>query len=132
MVSASGVGFATAGVREKVYEKANQYCAKKGLVMVPVSFKARPGELGRHPPSADLVFRALKPGDPAIGRPEITDADESVAVTQNVRVTTKDETRKEKEPDMYAELLKLDDLKKRGILSDAEFEEAKRKLLQGK
>lgn len=115
-----GAGFATAGAREKVYKKANEFCTANGLVMVPVSFKARPGELGRHPPSADLVFRALKPGDPAIERPEIADTDESVAVTQNVRVSVKDETKKEKQSDVYGELIKLDDLKKRGILSEAD------------
>lgn len=130
MVSASGAGFATAGVREKVYKKANDFCAARGLVMVPVSFKARPGELGRNPPSADLVFRALKPGDPAIGRPELLETDESIAVTQNVRVAVKDETQKEKQSDLYTELMKLDDLKKRGILSEAEFEQAKQKLLR--
>lgn len=129
MVSASSAGFATAGVREKVYKKANDFCAEKGLVMVPVSFKAREGELGRNPPSADLVFRALKPGDPAIGRPDILNAD---VTTQNVRVSVKDETKKEKGSVLYDELIKLDDLKKRGILTNAEFDQAKQKLLQGK
>lgn len=132
MVSASGAGFATAGVREVVYKKANEFCAAKGLVMVPVSFKSRPGELGRNPPSADLTFRALKPGDPAIGRPDAMDADQSVAVNQNVKVSVKDETKTEKQADTYTELIKLDDLRKRGILTDAEFEIAKRKLLQTK
>jgi len=132
MVSASGAGFATAGVREVVYKKANDFCAAKGLVMVPVSFKAKPGELGRSAPSADLTFRALKPGDPAIGRPDAMDVDQSVAVNQNVKVSFKDESKTEKQADTYTELIKLDDLRKRGILSDAEFENAKRKLLQGK
>ncbi len=132
MVSASGAGFATAGVREKVYKKANDFCAARGLVMVPFSFKARPGELGRHPPSADLVFRALKPGDPAIGRPELTGDDETLAAMQNIKISVKDDTRKEKGTDTYSELLKLDDLRKRGILTEAEFEDAKHKLLQTK
>jgi len=128
MVTASGAGFGTAGVREKVYKKANEYCSERGLVMVPVSFNARPGELGRSAPNADLVFRALKPGDPAIGRPNLSEADQKIDVSQNVRVTTRDETRKDK--DLYAELVKLDDLRKRGILSDKEFEAEKTKLLQ--
>jgi len=132
-VSASGAGFATAGVREKVYRKANEFCAKRGLVMVPVSFKSRPGELGRHPPSADLTFKALKPGDPAIANAQpVTDADESVTVSQNVNVSVDDKTKKEKQQDVYSELLKLDDLKKKGIITEAEFEAAKQKLLQAK
>jgi hypothetical protein len=129
MVSASGAGFATAGVREKVYKKANDFCAERGLVMVPVSFKARPGAFGQHPPSADLIFRALKPGDPAIGRPDLTGDDEAVASTQRIKVSVKDESKKEQQPDTYTELLKLDDLRKRGILTENEFQDRKRKLL---
>src|SRR5580693_5751517 len=68
-VSASGAGFSDAKVRENVLQKANEFCAARGLVMVPVSLVSRPGEAGRNPPSADLVFRALKPGDPDIKRP---------------------------------------------------------------
>jgi hypothetical protein len=37
--------------------------------MVPVSFDARGGELGKRPPLVDLTFRALPPGDPDIKRP---------------------------------------------------------------
>ncbi len=128
MVSASGVGLGTAGVRENVYKKANDFCAKKGLVMVPVSFNAKEGAIARNAPSANLVFRALKPGDPAITRPDIVEAEHSSVSTQNIRVTTKDESQKQR--DIYGELIKLDDLKKRGILSDAEFDAAKQKLLK--
>ncbi len=32
--------------------------------------------------------------------------------------------------DLYSELLKLEDLKKRGLLNDAEFDAQKKKLLQ--
>lgn len=132
MVSASGAGFATAGVREVVYKKANDFCASKNLVMVPVSFKAKEGQLGRNPPSADLIFRALKAGDPAIERPEITDASENIAITQNVKISTKQDVKNDIKADIYSELLKLDDLRNRGILSKDEFEKEKQKLLQNK
>jgi hypothetical protein len=68
ITSGTSIGFSSAGVRAEVYRAANEFCAKRGLVMVPVSIDAREGELGRHPPSATLVFRALKPGDPEIKR----------------------------------------------------------------
>ena len=38
--------------------------------------------------------------------------------------------RSEKSQDVYAELLKLDDLKERGILTEAEFDAEKKKLLE--
>ena len=37
-----------------------------------------------------------------------------------------------KAPDVYTELLKLDDLRKRGIITEAEFEVQKKKLLEGR
>ena len=58
----------TIPARERVFLAANRFCAKRKLVMVPVSLDVRPGEPGVRPATADLVFRALQPGDPAIGR----------------------------------------------------------------
>ena len=60
----------TTPAREIAFETANKYCAKRKLVMVPVSLDVRPGEIGVRAATADLVFRALKPGDPAIKRSE--------------------------------------------------------------
>ena len=45
-------------------------------------------------------------------------------------ITTKDKSDQKK--DVYAELIKLDDLRKRGILTEAEFQTQKQKLLEGK
>ena len=129
MVSASGAGFASAGVREAVYKKANDFCYSKGLVMVPISFKAKEGRLGRNPPSADLTFRALKPGDPDIGRPIIYDSNQNLNITKNIKIS-KDVSNNNSESDLYSKLLKLDDLRKRGLLSDTEFGKEKQKLLQ--
>jgi len=49
------------------YEQASAWCKARGLVMVPVTSdeqNAIPGRAG----SAELTFRALKPGDPDIKR----------------------------------------------------------------
>ena len=75
VTSGTSIGFSSAGVRAEVYRAANEFCAKRALVMVPVSIDAREGELGRHPPSATLVFRALKPGDPDIKRVNVEGPD---------------------------------------------------------
>lgn len=58
----------TVSARELAFTEANAYCAKRKLVMVPVSLDVRPGEIGVRTGSADLVFRAMRPGDPEIGR----------------------------------------------------------------
>ena len=52
----------------QVYALANKFCEERGLVMVPLSMDVKEGVTGRNAPSATLVFRALKPGDPEIKR----------------------------------------------------------------
>ena len=71
MISAGGAGFSTGGVRASTYRQAQKFCADRGLVFVPVSFDSQPGVLGQRPPTADLTFRALRPGDPEIHRPNL-------------------------------------------------------------
>ncbi|MBK8573770.1 MAG: SHOCT domain-containing protein [Holophagaceae bacterium] len=50
--------------------------------------------------------------------------------TTSRTVTTKSEN--EPKNDLYNELLKLDDLKKRGIITEEEFQGQKKKLLESK
>jgi hypothetical protein len=51
--------------------------------------------------------------------------------TENIKadIHTIDDTERSK--DVYAELIKLDDLRERGILTQAEFDAEKKKLLDG-
>ena len=67
--------FTSGGAQNATYKAANEFCAKRGLVMVPVSSDSREGICGQRPPTADLVFRALPPGDPEIKRPSIDKPD---------------------------------------------------------
>ena len=82
VTSGSSAGFSSANSRAEVYTLANKFCEERGLVMVPVSMDAREGVLGRNPPSATLVFRALKPGDPDIERVNVEGPD-SITRIQN-------------------------------------------------
>ena len=75
VTSGASAGFSSAGVRAEVYKAANKFCEERGLIMVPVSLDAREGALAQHPPSATLVFRALKPGDPDIKRVNVEGPD---------------------------------------------------------
>lgn len=127
MVSASGAGFSSAGVREAVFTKANEFCTANDLVMMPVSFEEEGGVAGESPPRAKLTFRALPRGDADIHRPDLRQTDERIELIKNVDVTQRDETAKK--PDVYAELLKLNDLRERGILTEEEFQAQKERLL---
>ena len=82
VTSGTSAGFSSAGVRAEVYSLANKFCEERGLVMVPISMDAREGALGRNPPSATLVFRALKPGDPDIKRANVEGPDEIIRIQE--------------------------------------------------
>ena len=83
MVSRSVSGFSTAGAaKAAAYREASEWCAKRGLVMVPISSDAQNPVTGQRMGHAELTFRALKPGDPEIHRANV----ESPNHTQRVQV----------------------------------------------
>jgi hypothetical protein len=92
-----------AALKAGAIREADEFAKGQGKVAVPLQSHATPTAFGR-PATFEYKFRLV---DPA--------------------VLTKDGS--EKPTDLYTELLKLDDLRKRGILTDAEFEAQKQKLL---
>jgi hypothetical protein len=69
MVAHSISAFSTVGRgMASNYQEASRWCAARGLVMVPVSTDQREPRAGQGMGTADLYFRALKPGDPEIKR----------------------------------------------------------------
>ena len=52
----------------------------------------------------------------------------NIVATQNAKIEV-NQTESEQKPDVYAELIKLDDLRKRGVITEAEFEQQKQKIL---
>lgn len=45
------------GIRQEVYEQANEYCDNMGKTMVPVDTNERQYQLGRHTASVSLTFK---------------------------------------------------------------------------
>ncbi len=80
MVTSSGAGFDTGSVRENCFKKANDFCEERDLVMMPVAIDVQGGELGKRPPTAELTFRALRQGDPEIGRPNLEKPDAIIRI----------------------------------------------------
>ena len=78
-IGAAGTG---ATGKAKLYRQANDWCVKRGLVMVPVTSDSTEPVAGRGMGSASLTFRALPPGDPEIQRSTIERPD----FTQRVQV----------------------------------------------
>jgi hypothetical protein len=61
-IASSGGGiytFDSGAVRQSVYKAANDFCASKGLVMVPIEETERPYELAHNTASITLTFKAL-------------------------------------------------------------------------
>ena len=114
-----------------VIREANEFAASKGKVAIPLHLQETALAPGRFA-SVEYQFRVVEKSDPEARRVNLVPRPDVVIQTNEkstVDVRNRDET--PRQPDLYGELLKLDDLRKRGILTDAEFEVQKKKLLSG-
>ena len=111
----------TDALKAKVKADAAKYCAAQGKEMKVISLTSeRPlPTLGYA--NAKIVFMALAAGDPELTRQPDPVPMISVGGTQVQAAAG---------GDMYSELIKLDDLHKKGILTDDEFQAEKKKILK--
>ena len=133
-------------LRADVINEANAFAASKGMTAVPVSLKEKP--VGMKPAdwaTVEYQFR-LAPANSSQTRGASLNADRQTlpvrpdVSVQSTRTTSAVVEVRETQPnapgaaqrDIYTELLKLDDLRKRGVLTQAEFNEQKRRLLEGR
>jgi hypothetical protein len=126
--SAGGVFKAMASLKTEVMQRANAFAESKGKVAIPIAAKESPAYPG-HMPSFEYQFRLVDKNDSrATGGGLVPRAD---VVVENHITSKPERSRIDAEPrkDIYVELTKLDELRKKGILSDAEFETQKRRLL---
>ncbi len=123
--SAAGSVFANmAKLKAEVIEDANRFAASKGKVAVPVNIREERPVPGF--PLVEYQFRLVDESDStAAGKTLELPPDHVTQNTDNINIKIDQAEKK----DTYSELLKLEDLRKRGILTDEEFETEKRKLL---
>ena len=113
--------------KREAQEDAAKYCAAQGKVMKVVAITADRPHIGGGYTSAKIVFQALEAGDPLLTAPvPATNAASSLGPNLGPAPGPLPTYA----GDLYAELLKLDDLRKRGLLTDKEFESEKKKLLK--
>ena len=117
-------------LKTETIRAANAFAEKQGKIAIPVSSKEYPvGILGDWA-SFEYQFRLVDTDDPEargaalLPRPDVV-VETNEKISADIR--TKDES--QKPADVYAELIKLDDLRKKGILTDEEFDAQKQKLL---
>lgn len=129
-----GIFASASALKAGVISDANAFAESQGKVAISLSSKENP--MGNGPAqwaSFEYQFRVVDKDDPEVRRTSLVPrADVVIEKTEKITadVKTKDPTDRPK--DVYAELIKLDDLRKRGILTEAEFEAQKKKLLDDK
>lgn len=114
--SAAGAFANVPKMKERVIRKANEFAESKGKTAVYVSSNLNRPVFGF--PSFEYQFR-------------LVDKDDSEAQGTSLGpmedISTKDVSKKQS--DLHSELIKLDDLRKKGLLTDEEFDTQKQKLL---
>ena len=98
-----------AEVKAQAINQAMEFAETKGKNISPVSFEEHAFGLIGEWASVEYRFKLVDKEAPQVKR------------------TTGDDP--DKKPDVYAELVKVDDLRKKGILTEAEFVSEKQKLL---
>ena len=130
----AGIFGSMAKLKADVIGEANKFAMKQDKIAIPISVHEKP--IGTNRPgdwaSFEYQFRVVDKNDSEARRTSLTPrADIVIEKTENVSadIYTKDQSEKTK--DVYAELIKLDDLRKKGIISNTEFESQKMKILGG-
>ena len=107
----------TQKLKDQAMEMATQFCTKDGKQLKVVSVTEDKSQYLVGPyAQATLTFKALAPGDP-----ELVPAGEAL---MKPAVPASPATEQ-----LYADLLRLDELRKKGILTDAEFDVEKKRIL---
>lgn len=117
-------------MKADVIREAGEFAATQGKVAIPLAVNETPLVVGRGFASVEYQFRVVDKGDPEARRTSLVPrADVVIEKKENVSIDARTKDTTERPRDVYAELLKLDDLKKRGILTEAEFDAQKKRLL---
>ena len=108
----------TETLKIQALQEATKFCAKEGKKPKVVSVTADKSMIFvRDFSQATLTFKALDIGDPELASPQ-------QPVVGQLAVPASPATEQ-----LYSDLIRLDELHKKGILTDAEFETEKKKIL---
>jgi hypothetical protein len=124
-----GIFASAASMKADVIREASEFAAQQGKVAVPLSAKEIP--MGSGPAqwaSIEYQFRVLDKDDPAVRKTQLVNNPNFII--QRTDADALQHADVKSSGDVYDALAKLDDLRKRGVLTDTEFAEQKKKLLQ--
>ncbi len=116
-------------LKTSVLKQAHEFAVSQGKVAIPISDKTTTAVEGL--PAYEYQFRLVDADSPDAKSTGIQSSpDEIVESRRNYSGELTVNEKSESKPDLYSELIKLDDLRKKGILTDEEFEEQKKRLLE--
>ena len=103
-------------------QEASAYCASIGKQLVPISTTANGVSFGKTP-AAEVRFKCVHEVPGSTSQPPATQPNAGASADAAQQVTQQQST------DVYDQLIKLDDLRKRGLINDEEFNREKQKIL---
>lgn len=131
MVSGRGKspgGYSGGEVKATAIREANQFCDAKGKKVQVVNSSQSDMRFGVEA-AAELQFMCLEPSDADYSRTTVKrEADRILEVRKDIKTTETIPPSR----DVYEQLIKLDELRKRGVISETEFEVEKKKILGAK
>ena len=112
-----------------VISDADAFAASQGKIAVAVAASDSPAYPG-HFATFEYQFKVLDKNDPEARRTSLAPRP-NVVVEKDEKISAdiKSSEQPSRQTDLYAEIMKLDDLRKKGLLTDAQFEAQKQKLL---
>jgi hypothetical protein len=112
-----------------VISDADAFAAAQGKIAVAVASSDSPAYPG-HFATFEYQFKVLDKNDPEARRTSLTPrANLVIEKDEKISADIKTNEQSSKQADLYTEIMKLDDLRKKGLLTDAQFEVQKQKLL---
>ena len=122
-----------AWAKKRALEDADKHCRSIGKYIMPMQERSgsHVDTFGDNIATYDFTFRCLAANDPMLSRPELKDPTLNVNIDQDVTTTSNSEAEPgEQESDLYTELLKLDQLRKQGIITEDEFQKLKQSVIE--
>jgi hypothetical protein len=124
----AGIFGNTAALKAGVIKDASEFAAKQGKVAIPIASNETPVYPG-HFATFEYQFRVVDKNDPEARRTSLVPRPD-VVIEKTDKISADVRTKDEKSPDLYAELTKLDDLRKKGIITEEEFAAQKKRLFE--
>ena len=119
----------TAVLKAGVIEDANKFAERQGKVAIPLSINETPVYPG-HFATVEYQFRVVDRNDPEAKRTHLVlRPDFVIDKSEEVTVDINKQDKKIQSQDIYTELIKLEDLRQKKIITEEEFLLLKKKLI---